>query len=300
MNQNMSRDYRWDDLRVVLALLRGGSLKAAAASLDIHVSTVGRRLDALEEAIGLQLFDRTPDGTRPTVHVEKLLPHAEMMEQASMAIANVIDGFESTPKGRVRITAPPGLADLQLAEALAALSSRYPELELELDSRIGYSDLTRREADIALRVRRPTHGDLITTKLGSYRYGIGAAPEVVHQHRRLARLNDVRWVTYDDSLRHIPEAQWVDSHLQPPDIALRSNSITAQLQAVRHGVGVILVPHPFLLLEGIEELPLRRSLKSKLGPFPQAQLWLIGHRALRSVPRIAVVWDFLIDTFRTA
>jgi len=88
---------RWDDVPVLLALAREGSLKRAAAHLRVNISTVSRRLDALEEAVGLHLFDRTPEGTRPTAAAERLLPFAESMEQAAFGMGRILEGFEAEP-----------------------------------------------------------------------------------------------------------------------------------------------------------------------------------------------------------
>ncbi len=289
--------FRWDDLRVVIAVFRGGSLKAAAASLEVNVSTVSRRLDSLEDASGLHLFDRTPEGAAPTEAAERLLPFAEQMESASLELSHAIDGFESTPTGLVRLTAPPGLVDHFLGGPLAELSSRYPALQIEVDSSIGYSDLTRREADIALRIARPTSGDLVSVRTGTSGFAVVASPARVRKIGKLSRAGDTRWVTYGPSLNHLPETKWIVDRA-PETVAIRSNSLTAQIESVRAGAGATVVPAPFKDFAGLAEVPLTRALKRSVGELPSRGLWLVGHRALRSVPRVAVVWDFLLERLR--
>ena len=148
-------DLRWDDLRVLLVLFRVGSLKRAAEELGVNISTASRRIDALEAAIGVRLFERTPDGTHPTVAAEELVGFAETMEYAAHGLMRGVQKLEAQVEGRVVITAPPGVVDQFLAPALVELANRHPRLSLTVVSTVGYADLTRREADIALRNSPP-------------------------------------------------------------------------------------------------------------------------------------------------
>jgi DNA-binding transcriptional LysR family regulator len=165
MPANMQNQFSWDDVRVLLALFRTRTLSSAAVRLGANPSTVGRRLDALEDALGARLFDRTPDGVAPTAATEHLLAHAERLEQAAYALGGAVEGFETRTEGVVRITAPPGVADHFLAPALPRLLSRYPDIRVELDASVRSLDLTRREADLALRAVRPESGDLVAVKI---------------------------------------------------------------------------------------------------------------------------------------
>lgn len=154
-------DYRWDDLRVFLALFRHRTLSGAGAALSLDASTVSRRLAGLEEALGATLFDRTRDGVLPTAAAEQLLSAAEDAENAAFAVARIAEGLERSPEGTVRITAPPLLVDAFLAPAMPGFRKRFPALTLELLASASFADLTRREADIALRMSRPSTGDLV-------------------------------------------------------------------------------------------------------------------------------------------
>jgi len=290
--------FRWDDLQLLLALCRRGSLKSAASQLGVNISTVGRRLDAFEQSVSLHLFDRTPEGTRPTAAAEQLVPFAESMERAAMGFSHALDGLEAEPEGLVRITAPPGVVDHFLAADIAELLARHPRLTVEILSTIGYADLTRREADLALRIMRPARGDLISTKLGTFTSTMLVSPTVAAEVGTLRDLNDLRWVTYAEDLGHLPETSWISSQVAPDRIVMRSNSMSAHLAAVRSGLGATLAPTPYAGLEGLTELSLSRPLAKKLRPLPEGSLWLVGHRALRDVPRIAATWSFLSERFR--
>ena len=279
--------HKWDDFRVILALHRHGSLKAAAANLGVNISTVSRRLDVVEEALGIHLFDRTPEGTLPTEAANQLVPYAETMERAAFEFTHTLDGFEAEPEGVVRITAPPGLVDHFLAPNLTPLLRRYPKLRIEILSSIGYADLTRREADIALRAMRPVTGDLVATKLISSPWTVLASPRYRKELGRMKSPNDARWTTWGPELAHLGDARWILQNVDERNLVLRTNNMTAQVEAVRSGLAVMMAPTSFADLRGLEPVDLSRPLKRSIAEIGESSLWLVGHRALRDVPRIS-------------
>jgi DNA-binding transcriptional LysR family regulator len=286
-------DFRWDDLRVVLALGRAGSLKGAAARLGVNISTVSRRLDALERQLGLHLFDRTPDGTLPTAAAEELLPFAEDVERAATSFTHALEGLEFEPEGVVRLTAPPGVVDHFLAPALTQLHQRFPKLRIELLSTIGYADLTRREADIALRVVRPATGDLVAKRLAHFASVPITSPAYAEELGAVADLDQARWLTWGEDLAALEETRWVLEQVAPEQVVLRSSSMTALIQAARAGLGVMLAAEPYGRLPGLAPVALAARLRKRLRPAPEGSLWLVGHRALREVPRVHAVWSYL-------
>lgn len=289
---------KWDDLRVFLAIYRRQTLLEAADDLGINPSTVSRRLDALEEALELHLFDRGREGAVPTAAAEELVAVAERMESAAVDIGAVVGSFEREPEGNVVIAAPPGVADHFIAPLLPELLERYPRLAIELDARISYVDLSRREADLAIRAMRPTTGDLVARKLGDGVNAIVAAPAVAADLGRLGDLAGARWITYRRDLSHIPGGAWMARLVPDAAVVLRTNSFTAQLEAIRAGVGVGLMPAIFTdWVAGLREVSLKRSLARRVAPMPVDSAWLVGHRANRDVPRIAAVWEFIAERF---
>lgn len=282
-------DYRWDDLRAFLAVWRAGSLSGAAVTLGVNPSTVGRRLDALQDALDTQLFERTPEGVVATLAAEQLLPFAEGVEQAHVGFARALSGLEREPEGRVRVTGPPGLIDHFVAPALGDLRSAFPRLSVVLDASVGYADLSRGEADIALRAVRPTHGDLVSQQLGPFSSAVvGAAGLAAGPARALEGLP---WSQWSDELLHIPDARWVAEHVPDTAIVLRTGSFAAMVEAARAGVAVFFAPEPFARLEGLGQVPL--VAHPALQRVPAQPIHLVGHQALRRVPRVAVVWSFL-------
>lgn len=288
---------RWDDLRVFLALHRRGSLKRGAEELGVNISTMSRRLDTLEATTGVHLFDRTPEGTHPTAAAELLLPFAETMEQAAHGFARGVEALELEPEGEVRLTAPPGLVDHFLAPALVELCDRHPRLTITIISSIGYADLTRREADLALRIMRPAVGDLVAKCLTNRSWCVIAAPKLARRHRALRDPNAVRWVTWGDELAHLPDRRWIEANVEPERVPLHTNSMTAQLEAVRAGLAVMLAPTVYRELPGLSEVRCAPKLRRSIESLPEGALWLVGHRALRDVPRIAAVWSWLEERF---
>jgi len=290
---------RWDDLEVVLALGRAGSLVGAAARLGVNTSTIGRRLDAVEATLGVHLFDRSPTGVAPTELAEALLPIAEAMERSIADALRMIEGRETEPEGTVRLTAPPGLANWFVAPALIRLRERHPKLSIELDASIGYADLTRREADLALRGARPRSGDLVSVRLAETGSAIVAASSILERVGRIDRLDAIDWITWGPDLAGFPDARWITANVDARRVVLRTSSMDAQIQAARAGLGAILVPRPFVEWIGLEQVPLSKSLSKRLPPTPTGSLWLVGHRALRDVPRIRAVWDFIVAEARS-
>jgi DNA-binding transcriptional LysR family regulator len=284
---------RWDDLKVLLAAYRAGTLLGAASTLETHASTIGRRLEALEQSLGGQLFDRTPSGLIATELAESLLPLAEAMEARATDVQRLVEGRETEPRGWVRVTAPPGVATFSIAPTLPRLHARYPELRVELVPSVAYADLTRREADIAVRVARPTAGDLVTTRLGEDEL-VPLVSEALDAELGAVRdLNAVRWIQWSESLGHLADAAWVREHVEEERIVLRCSTFEPMVLAAQAGMGA-LMGAVSLMPPGLTRLRTTRALRRKLAPFPRGALYLVGHRALRDVPRVAAVWSHLL------
>lgn len=291
-------DLRWDDARVLLALLGTRSLSGAGAHLGVNASTVSRRLDALEEALGARLFDRTPDGVLPTALAEELGPHAEAMERAAAGLVVAAQGRELLPEGEVRLTAPPGVAEYLVAPRLPALLARHPRLRLVVDASVAYADLTRREADLALRGARPAAGELVAKRLALADGWFFGAPAYVDALGALRRLGDARWVTWGEDLAHIAPARFVTEQVPADQVVLRTSHMGTLMAAAAAGLGLVVVDRAMARACGLVPVrvtsELRRSLPSLEG---RSELWLVAHRALREVPRIAAAWEFLVESF---
>src|SRR5262249_54559272 len=147
------------------------------------------------------------------------------------------EGLEREVSGRVRITCPPDVAEVVLVPLLPRLLERHPGLSLEIDPGETTLDLTRREADIALRTVRPVRGDLVVTRLRDVEWVVAAAPELARNLGTLRRWTDAAWIVWGERLASIPPARWLTRHVTR-EPALRSDSLRVQVAAVTSGVGI--------------------------------------------------------------
>jgi DNA-binding transcriptional LysR family regulator len=286
----------WDQVRLFLSIARERSLAGAASRLRLDVSTVSRRLDRLEESLGAPLFDRTRDGTTPTSLAEQLVDHAEEMELSASRFAAAGELVETRVEGKVRLTVPPGIADVFVAPLLAELHAQHPGLLLELDASVSYADLTRREADVAVRLTRPTSGDLVSTKLLSWSAVPMTSPAYARELGRMKRLEEGRWISWGADLAHMPDAAWLRTHGAGVVPVLRTSHFASQLAAARAGLGIAIAAARYAS-EALVPLAHAKSLDAAWAELPVGSMWLVGHRALRNVPRIAAVWDFILERF---
>ncbi len=284
----------WDLVRGFLAVAATGRLAAAATRLGADVSTVSRRIERLEADLGVALFERSAAGMALTAAGARLVPAAEAMARALGDLGVALAAVEAEATGLVRLTGPPGVIETFVAPAMARFCARHPRVAVELDASVGYADLTRGEADLALRVARPASGELVAQRLVATRSLPAASPSYAASLGTLTDLAAARWIGWGHDLAQIPEARWLATHVAVAPI-LRTSSFAAQLAAAAAGVGVALVPQPYLPRTGLVPVRLGRALARARAALPAGELWLLGSAAHRRVPRIAALWDFLVD-----
>lgn len=275
----------------LLAIAKNGSATKAARALGTTPTTVLRHLEAMEVALGARLFERLPSGLVPTPALELVLPWAEQAAAASIAMSREVGQLELRPSGLVRLAAPPVFAGQFLVPALGELLGCYPELRLELASSQAVVDLAQREADLAVRVVRPDQGDLVLKELYKFSLVVVAAPALLRGRTNL-KLAELPWATWAEHLGHIPEAAWLRAHVQAPRVVLRSSNLGDLLRAAQLGIAATVVAEPIAAAAGgLVKIPVRGVER------PGGSLWLVAHRALRSVPRVAAVWAWVEALF---
>lgn len=295
MANMQGRQARWDDVRILLAAFRQGTLGGAAVQLSVDVSTVSRRLMLLEESIGARLFDRSRDGLVITRAGELLLPAAEAMEAAHARLTRDVSSIEQSVQGIVRLAVAPALADQFVAPLVGKLRTKHPAIQLQIDASTRPVNLQQYEADLALRSAEPKGAELLVRALGSARWVPAAAPSVAKRLGMLKAWSDAVWIVWDASMEHFGPAQWLRRYVGDATVALSTNHFMSQLAAARAGAGVVLAPGPHLQAAGLVPVATHRQLQADVARLPVDRLCLLCHRALRDVPRVAAVWDFLVE-----
>ena len=267
----------YPDLSLILALVRGGNLARAAALLRVDVSTVFRAVRRLEAALGQTLFEKSRAGYLPTSLASTLAQQAERAEQALEAARIGVEQGGEVISGTVRLTCTDSVLQGLLLPALAQFMPQYPALTLELSTSNDFANLSRRDADIALRLTKTPPEHLMGRCLGTVAYQVCASPRYASQHTDSA-LTDLAWIAPDDFLPDHPTVVWRREHLPGVRPSYRCNSMLSVTELVRAGLGVAALPS-FLLDEGLQ--PLGPALAGH-----DTALWLLTRpdcRALRSV-----------------
>src|SRR5262245_12376475 len=271
----------WHDLHYILAVSRAGTLSAAARRLAVNQTTVARRLAAAEHALGTRLFDRVAGALRPTRAGGAAIAWAARVEAVVLALGLGGAGGEAALAGSVRLTAGPVLINRLLAPALPAFLASHPGLRRDLAADPRNASLTRREADIALRLARPEEArGLLTRRLGHLDYAVYGL------RRRSAKR--LPWITYDEALAHLPHARWLARASEGQKrAALSVNDTETLVQVIHAGLGKSLLP---CFLAG-REAGLRRLSGAR--PVVSREVWLLTHRELRHQARIDAVVAWL-------
>lgn len=278
----------WNDLRVILALAREGSVQVAARRLNVNDTTISRRLSEVEEALGSRLFDRTERGSYPLTDQGRILvDHAARIEQRILDMENEVAGHDTAVVGQVRVTCVPILVNHVLSEHSTALTDQHPDLKLELISDFRNLGITKREAEIAVRLGGPdrrTGDSLLTRKIGLLDYA---------EYRPTGASGDLPWITYDSLMGRIPQARWIAERASEGGARispLSFNDAEGIRQAVRRGLGRSILP--CIVADGDPKL-------SRAGPALHCrEVWLLTHPDQRALARVDVVVDWLTTLFR--
>jgi DNA-binding transcriptional LysR family regulator len=280
----------WDDLRYFLAVLRRGSHKAGARLLGVNPTTVSRRLAALEAALGVKLFERTPDRLLPTPAARALLPRAERIEGEVTASQRELEGASGRMDGPLRITAGDGLINHLVLPALGQLLRAHPGLVVDLRAETRVLDLARREADLAVRLVRPREPALIARSIGQMRFAIFGSEAYLDRRgtpRSMEGLAAHDWVGFDDSLDRLPQVSWLRRRVPAPRYVVRANTTTAQVRACAEGHGLALLP----AFTAPSDPRLRRLFPRQEGPV--RELWGVNHADLRGNPKVSAFLGWL-------
>ncbi|MEM7643949.1 MAG: LysR family transcriptional regulator [Pseudomonadota bacterium] len=276
----------WDQMRVLLAIQRAGSLRGAAEALRVNHATVARALKGAEQSLGTRLFDRSARGLTPTQPGELLLPHAEEMERRMLAVQRRLAGLDSAPSGRVRVSLPPSFGQGFFAPILAAFTERFPEIHVDVIATNRLSDLARHEADVSIRAAQRIDDDLVGRRLVDYVNAAFATPDYLAAHPDLVVTQGAggHWINWGEDEGWIAETPLPRAR---PRHALPE--IFMQTEAALMGLGMIWVP-AFLVdpVPGLVRVP-------GVPTGPGRGVWVLLHGDLRRTARVRAFVDFVSD-----
>lgn len=279
-----------EELALLLALTRGGTLAAAAQRLGADASTVFRRLQRSEKLLGQRLFERTRQGYVPTERMQALALHAERIEAELEAARAVALGPSAEVSGLVRLTTTDAVLRGLVMPALPPLTQAHPLLQLELHAGNELMSLTRRDADLAVRAAAKPPEHLIGRHLGTIRFV--PCTRRTAGRRRPQPLEQQEWIAPDEAMPDHPSVRWRRRHLPRVVPRHRVDGIVAVVDAIKAGLGVGIVPAFMLPHE-----PALRPLAAPLEDC-ESQLWLLAHPESRHLRRIAAVYQHLADAIR--
>jgi len=284
------REPHWDELRTFLEVMRDGSLSGAGRRIGIAQPTVGRHIDALEAALGVPLFARSPRGLAPTQAAAILAPHVEAMAAASAALARAAAGEASVDQGVVRVTASEIVGCEVLPAIFATFHANNPGVAIELALTNRNEDLSRRDADIAVRMVRPTQTALVARRIGETHIGLFAHRGYLARFGTPISLDELgrhRLIGFDRDDRAFRSLGDLASSLPRESFGFRCDSDFAQLAALRAGVGI----------GGCQEnIALRSPELMRVLPREIAftlEIWLVMHEDIKATPRVRALFEHL-------
>ena len=281
----------WDDFKYFLAVARSGSLTGAARVLKTSAATAGRRIMILETRLGARLFDRGRTGYALTESGEALRTKAEEVEEAVLSLEREAFGRDLRATGKVRVATAEDIASVIVAPKLLAFRQSHPGIMLEMVSSWDVVNLTRREADVAIRTLRPTTGDYVIRQIGVWNCALYVSKTYARAHKlstdmdELPGIDAISW-TEEHRFRG---GDWFDKHVQTATVVFAANSRHIQYAACKAGLGAAILPS---LTADSDPHLVRLLPPERVRSVP---LWLVAHRDLLRTARVRAVMDFLTD-----
>ncbi|WP_147114789.1 LysR family transcriptional regulator [Tateyamaria sp. syn59] len=282
--------FDWNHIRAFLATVEHGSLSGAARALKQTQPTLSRQITALEEVLGLTLFERGPRIMQITDAGAELLAHVEAMADAAIQISRVAAGQSQAVEGTVRITSSDALAAYTLPRCVTSLRLSHPRIRIELVPMNEMSDLTRREADIAIRHARPEQPDLVAKRIADIEVSLFASQSYLAELGNLSGPGDfakANFIGYGSPERLVPQVSAMGFPVTVDNFGVTTSNGCAMYELVREGAGIAFLPT--IVAEG--RLGLKRILPN--APTFNMETWLVTHREIQTSRRIRLTFDHL-------
>lgn len=282
----------WDEIRYFLSVSRVGSIRGAAIKLGVNHSTVSRKIAQLEKKLGVRLFDKLPSGYLITPAGEEIVHFAQQMEQQSNALERKVVGRDTELSGNLRVTLQEAIATHLLMDDFQKFAKLYPGIILELVVSDEEFSLSKREADVAIRITngRPQE-HLVGRLLLTYGTCVYATPKYIQNYVVNTNTVSANWIGWDDNT---PFPQWVKNSEFPNFSVLHQMShLMAQLAGAKAGLGISMLPCFIADAEStLERLPGAEVQ-------PGRDIWLLTHRDLRQTARVRVFTEFMAKAIRS-
>jgi len=278
----------WDDLKTVMHLVRGGSLANAADSLGVSYTTVARRVKRAEDDLGVKLFDRLADGYQATQAGEAVARKASAMETEELDLLRNLVGSDRKVTGPLTITAPQLLCGTHLIPVFMEFNAKYPEVELHVNSDSALLDLSRREADLAIRVS-DAPGDTLTGRVLARQESMAFASTEWAEKLAANPQTTLPWIV---PKRLPPAFNKYFRNMPTTNVVLRSDDLITMIEAARAGMGAAILPM-FIgrHAQGLQQLPI-------FDPMPFPEVWAVAHRDIWRSARVTAFREILIPHFK--
>jgi DNA-binding transcriptional LysR family regulator len=278
----------WSDLQFILAVANNGSLAAAARVLGVNHSTVQRRIASFEALHEVSVFDRRPDGYKLTIEGQQLLETAREVEQAVWGLERKIAGKDLKLEGTIRLTTTDTLLHTIVGLLLPGFRTLYPDIRFDVSTTNSILSITRRDADVAIRPAPSIAEGLAGTRAGEFHFHAYASAAYLDSHPGQA-VEDMDWLAPGDTLADSTPGRWMRRHMGRARIAMTCDSIMALATAVRHGMGVGLLPS----YVGRTDTSLVK-LDYDTGDARNG-LWVLTHPDLANAARIHTFMDYMTE-----
>ncbi|MFT6068071.1 MAG: DNA-binding transcriptional LysR family regulator [Bacteriovoracaceae bacterium] len=289
----MNIEENWEDLKYFMALANEKRLQKAAKLIKSNHTTVYRRILNFEQKFDIKLFESTPAGYFLTPAGEELYLKLEGLEERMDSIFNSIQGLETKLKGRILITTTHSIATTFLPKILKKFKKKWPDLLVDLKVSNQFYNLSKREADIAIRPASDVPLHLMGRNLGKLNFSLYGTKAYFKGNRKrenvFSNIEKHTFIALDESLEHLRSKKWLDSKLNDESRIYKVDDLTVMAKMCSEGVGLALLPHYF---EGVyKNLDLIFEPKEFIGN----DLWILTHKNMSKVPKVKTCTDFLYE-----
>ena len=278
----------WDDLRFFLAVARARSVSGAARALGVNHATVSRRIQGFEDRVGARLFERLAGGWLPTPVGEEMLATASRVEEEMHALDRRVAGTDTRLSGKLRVTLSDAAA-LAVIDDLRGFAEAYPGIDLQVMVSYALTNLTRREADVAIRVTPKPAEHLVGRRVGSTVVSLFGTAGLLSGWQPEMGLDKLPWLGWDERIAAFGGAAWTSEHVPDARLVASFDSVLVAYHAVREGMGVCFLPCAL----GDRDQTLRRVDPGLL--LPGLPIWILTHPDLRDTARVRAFMQFMVQ-----